>query len=161
MLQKHTAFDCVQRLQTLRQDIIGPQNRPTKLVFWYFFTFVCRNACFLALFTKSSNFVTLFCWSRSYKNRPHFCSTKLAYKKTNWPSTTAVLQFFGIIFWVVHLCHTHSQWVTCQKKAPYPTEPSFLSQNFDFSAGSDFVAIMLIAPNLFLSNFRQQKKPVL
>ena len=28
------------------------------------------------------------------------------------------------------------------------SEPSFLSQNFDFSAGSDFVAIMLIAPNL-------------
>ena len=64
----------------LRLDIIEPQNRPTKLVFWYFFTFVCRNACSVALFTKSSNFVTLFCRSRSYKNRPHFCSTKLAYK---------------------------------------------------------------------------------
>ena len=72
-----------QWLTPLRLDIIEPQNRPTKLVFWYFFTFVCRNACFLALFTKSSNFVTLFCWSRSYKNRPHFCSTKLAYKKTD------------------------------------------------------------------------------
>jgi rhamnosyltransferase len=30
----------------IRQDIIGPQNRPTKLVFWYFCTFVCCNACF-------------------------------------------------------------------------------------------------------------------
>ena len=57
-----------------------PQNWPTKLDFWYFFTFVCCNACFVGVFTKSTNFVTHFCVSRSYKNRPHFCSTKLAYK---------------------------------------------------------------------------------
>ena len=75
-----------------------PQNRPTKLDFWYFFTFVCCNACSVGDFTKSSNFVNHFCVSRSYKNRPHFCSTKLAYKKTG---LTAVLQFFGIIFWMV------------------------------------------------------------
>jgi hypothetical protein len=57
-----------------------PQNRPTKLDFWYFFTFVCCNACSVGVFKKSSNFVNHFCGSRSYKNRPHFCSTKLAYK---------------------------------------------------------------------------------
>jgi hypothetical protein len=85
----------------VRQDIMVPQNRPTKLDFWYFFTFVCCNACSVGDFTKISNFVNHFCVSRSYKNRPHFCSTKLAYKKTDRPFTTAVLQFFGIIFWVV------------------------------------------------------------
>ena len=82
----------------IRQDIMVPQNRPTKLDFWYFFTFVCCNACSVGDFTKISNFVNHFCVSRSYKNRPHFCSTKLAYKKTG---LTAVLQFFGIIFWMV------------------------------------------------------------
>ena len=82
----------------IRLYIMVLQNRPTKMDFWYFFTFVCCNACSVGDFTKSSNFVNHFCVSRSYKNRPHFCSTKLAYKKTNRPFTTAVLQFFGIIF---------------------------------------------------------------
>ena len=138
-----------------------PQNRPTKLDFWYFFTFVCCNACSVGDFTKISNFVNHFCVSRSYKNRPHFCSTKLAYKKTDRPFTTAVLQFFGIIFWVVHnLTDSHVDRSHVKKRPPYD-EPSFLSQNFELSVGSDFVAIMLVPPKLFFHNFRQQKNPVL
>ena len=131
----------------MRLYIMVLQNRPTKLDFWYFFTFVCCNACSVGDFTKSSNFVNHFCVSRSYKNRPHFCSTKLAYKKTNGPFTTDVLQFLVLFLGTsgLHLLsHSQCGWVTCQNKAPLRRNrvfSTFLSQNFDLSVGSDFVTI--------------------
>ena len=143
------------------------QNWPTKLDFWYFFTFVCCNACFVGVFTKSTNFVTHFCVSRSYKNRPHFCSTKLAYKKTNRPSTTAVLQFFGIIFWALSPFVTHSQTQRMghmSKKGPYDGTEIFESKFWPFcrlrfcnhNAGTSqppFVKLSATKKSSFVSRF--------